>query len=585
MDRLALAERLFLGKTELSDEVRLGLADALLVRASRSACLEDAPRAVTEWRRLLVRLQRRDPRLYPVLARLVEPTPESRGDFADVAVRLWALLPELLPPSVPRETRPSPSPITVDDAGRAETEQGVPAKTIGVASPRPRPKDMALRIVLWAEEFAAAWARENAREGLRLVPAVCIVSALAGGILPDPALPNGVASVRENGTRGRRARSADLNEQSSSPWQAQLENWEGDELGRSALHAAAVGWEIASRLWEALPGTAATVRGTGRRSRKSPLRDRAGAAIGGFVAQRSGKGERIQAAAAEWVAALRAATPHPVQPALARAERLFRRLMRRIPYAAEIPARAARTAARLSALEMSFAETLEQAKLDAMAEFAAGAGHEINNPLAIIGGHAQVLLRRTQDPEQRRILAAITAQVRRAHEMIADARLFARPPQPSLIPVDLRDIVRQVEPALRELADRYGTALNCELPTERVEMQADPVQLAAAFSALGKNAVEAAAAGGRVTLALHDHPDEVVFEVRDNGPGIPPEQRRHIFDPYYSARQAGRGLGLGLSKAWRIAQLHGGEIRVQSRPGEETVFILHLPRRTSGHER
>ncbi|NMC21420.1 MAG: two-component sensor histidine kinase, partial [Thermogutta sp.] len=128
--------------------------------------------------------------------------------------------------------------------------------------------------------------------------------------------------------------------------------------------------------------------------------------------------------------------------------------------------------------------------------------------------------------------------------------------------------------------------LNCELPTERVEVQADPVQLAAAFTALGKNAVEAAAEGGRVSLALHARQDEALLEVRDNGPGISPEQRRHIFEPYYSARQAGRGLGLGLPKAWRIAQLHGGEIRVQSRPGEETVFILRLPRRrTSGNER
>ncbi len=583
MDRLALARQLLLGTAELSDEVRLGLADAWLVWGSRSACRGHAPRALAEWRRRLVPLQRRDPRLYPILVRLVEPTPESPGDFADVAGRLWASLPELLPPSVPSEVRPSPSSLAVDDAAGAEREASGPANATGAAVARPRPADMALRIVLWAEEFAAAWARDNAPAGRRLVPAACIVSALAVGILPDPALPEGDASHRERGERGRRAAAVDVNEQ-SPPWQARLERWNGDEAGRRVLHAAAVGWEIAARLWETLPGTAA-VRGTGRRSRKSPPRDPAVAAVASLVSERSGM-ERIQAAAAEWVTALHAPAAHPARTALARAERLFRRLMRRIPHAAEMQARAARAAARLHLLEINFAEALERAKLDAMAEFAAGAGHEINNPLAIIGGHAQVLLRRTQDPEQRRILAAITAQVRRAHEMIADARLFARPPQPSFARVDLRDVVLEVEPALRELADRYGAALVCELPAEAVVVQADPVQLATAFSALGKNAVEAAAAGGRVTLALRGHPDEAVFEVRDNGPGISPEQRRHIFDPYYSARQAGRGLGLGLSKAWRIARLHGGEIGVQSRPGEETVFILRLPRRrASGNER
>lgn len=584
MDRLALAQQLLLGTAELSDEVRLGLADAWLVWGARAACREPAPRDVASRRRLLVRLQRRDPRLFPILLRLVEPKPESPGDFADVAARLWASLPELLPASVPSEVRPSPSSITADEAARAEREPSGSANTIGAAVARPRPADMALRLVLWAEEFAAAWARDNAREGLRLVPAACIVSALAVGILPDPALPDGVASFREGGRRERHAGSADVNEP-SPPWQAQLERWDGDDVGRSALHAAAVGWEIAARLWETLPGTAA-VRGTGRRSRKSPPRDKAGAAVADLMSGRSGTRERIQASAAEWVAALKAPTAHPVKKALARAERLYRRLMRRIPHAAEMQARAARAAARLYALERNFAEALEQAKLDAMAEFAAGAGHEINNPLAIIGGHAQVLMRRTQDPEQRRILAAITAQVRRAHEMIADARLFARPPQLSLVQVDLRDVVLEVEPAVREWAERYGAALHCELPAEAVAVQADPVQLAAAFAALAKNAVEAAAEGGRVTLALRGNPDEAVFEVRDNGPGISPEQRRHIFDPYYSARQAGRGLGLGLSKAWRIAQLHGGEIRVQSRPGEETVFTLRLPRRrASGNER
>ncbi|NMC19455.1 MAG: HAMP domain-containing histidine kinase, partial [Thermogutta sp.] len=513
MDRLALAEHLFLGRAELSDEVRLGLADALLAWASRPAGGHDAPRTVAEWRRSLVRLQRRDPRLYPILIRLVEPAGEGPCGFAGIAARLWASLPELLPQSAPPDVPPSPGPIIRTDAARAEAEPNGPAKGIGPGSRRPRPAEIALRTVLWAEELAAAWARENARTAVPLARAACIVSALADGIMPDPALPNaspnGAASLREGGKRGRRPRPTDADgrspslERSRSPWQAQLEHWERDEPGRSALQAAAIGWEIAARLWESLPGAAATGRGTPRRSRKSLRSDRAGAAIMGCMADESGIADRIRAAAAEWVAALGSPAPHPVRPALARAERLFRRLRRRIPHAGDMPARVTRTAARLHALEANFAETLEQAKLDALAEFAAGAGHEINNPLAIIGGHAQVLLRSAQDPEQRRILAAITAQVRRAHEMIADARLFARPSQPSLTLIDLRDVVMQVEPSLRELAERYGTALNCELPTERVEVQADPVQLAAAFTALGKNAVEAAAEGGRVSLALH----------------------------------------------------------------------------------
>src|SRR5213593_1788150 len=96
---------------------------------------------------------------------------------------------------------------------------------------------------------------------------------------------------------------------------------------------------------------------------------------------------------------------------------------------------------------------LEEEKLAALAEFAAGAGHEINNPLAVICGRAE-LLREETHPERRRDLATIHAQARRIYEMIADLMLFARPPQPALAPVDLDgllvELARDLEPRCRE---------------------------------------------------------------------------------------------------------------------------------------
>ena len=66
------------------------------------------------------------------------------------------------------------------------------------------------------------------------------------------------------------------------------------------------------------------------------------------------------------------------------------------------------------------------------------------------------------------------------------------------------------------------------------------------------------------------------ISIQDDGPGLKPEERRHVFDPFYSARQAGRGLGLGLSKAWRIITNHGGRIEVSSQPGRGATFIVTL---------
>src|SRR5215510_1003103 len=98
----------------------------------------------------------------------------------------------------------------------------------------------------------------------------------------------------------------------------------------------------------------------------------------------------------------------------------------------------------------SWLARLEAEKLAALVELAAGAGHEINNPLAVICGRVELLLRQETHPERRRDLATIHAQARRVYEMIADLMLFARPPQPVLAPLDvtilLQELVDEMEP-------------------------------------------------------------------------------------------------------------------------------------------
>ena len=234
--------------------------------------------------------------------------------------------------------------------------------------------------------------------------------------------------------------------------------------------------------------------------------------------------------------------------------------------------------ARLAALEHRFRETLEAEKLEAMAEFAAGAGHEINNPLTVIAGRAQLFLREETDPERRRALALINAQAKRAYEMIADMMLFARPPKPEPEPVDLVELVDQViedllPPAVQEITlSRTGQ-------DGPVRIEADATQLTVALKAMCQNAIEAIGGEGHVEIDVQTDGGDARIRISDDGPGIPPDERRHLFDPYYSARQAGRGLGLGLSKCWRIVTNHGGRIDVDSRPPHGSVFTIRLPQR------
>lgn len=233
---------------------------------------------------------------------------------------------------------------------------------------------------------------------------------------------------------------------------------------------------------------------------------------------------------------------------------------------------------RLAILENKFQEAVEAEKLEAMAEFAAGAGHEINNPLTIIAGRAQLFLHTESDPERRRSLALVNSQAMRIYEMIADMMLFARPPQPNFALVDAAKIIDETIADLQTAAAGQETALSRRGQSGPLEIEVDAVQLAVAIRALCQNSLEALGHGGKIEIDLQADSADVMIRVSDNGPGITPEQRRHIFDPFFSARQAGRGLGLGLSKCWRIVTNHGGRIDVNSTPGHGAEFFVTLPR-------
>jgi len=239
---------------------------------------------------------------------------------------------------------------------------------------------------------------------------------------------------------------------------------------------------------------------------------------------------------------------------------------------------------RLTALEEDFDGQLEAAKLAAMKEFAYGASHEINNPLANISTRAQTLLRDENDPERRRKLTTIHAQAMRAYEMIADAMLFARPAEPIIREVDLVETVAAALDELKPEADEQATELVGPSGDETIFANVDADQIAVTVKALCANSMEAIGHGGEIRIAIEKvhaddrcHAEGVRIVVRDTGPGIPKEILPRVFDPYFSGREAGRGLGLGLPKCWRIVTAHGGQIDVESQSRQGAVFTIFLP--------
>ena len=167
---------------------------------------------------------------------------------------------------------------------------------------------------------------------------------------------------------------------------------------------------------------------------------------------------------------------------------------------------------------------LERQKLDALKELAYGASHEINNPLANIAARAQTLLRDEVHPERRRALEAIHQQALRAHEMIADLMLFARPPQLVIEQVDIVQRVRDVVQNITAEATERQIEFRLVLPDEPFEVPADGEQLTVAIKAVCVNALEAIGREGQVSITVRQEKfageEREVSEIDDTGPGI-----------------------------------------------------------------
>jgi Signal transduction histidine kinase len=223
-----------------------------------------------------------------------------------------------------------------------------------------------------------------------------------------------------------------------------------------------------------------------------------------------------------------------------------------------------------------FLNELERQKLDALAEFAAGVGHEINNPLAVIGGRAQILLREIDHEEHRKHLASILAQVRRAYEMIADIRLFARPPKPEPSETDIAAVLNSVVTKCSDATYDTEIVWDVHNVANDVRLCIDSSFLETILTALCKNAVEATGTQGQIKISCEYCPSGVIIQIEDNGPGIPLEHIPLLFSPYFSGRQAGRGLGFGLCKASRLLELMGGTIKFENRTPHGAKFVVTL---------
>jgi signal transduction histidine kinase len=226
---------------------------------------------------------------------------------------------------------------------------------------------------------------------------------------------------------------------------------------------------------------------------------------------------------------------------------------------------------------------VQSERVAAWRELARRLAHELKNPLFPLQITVENLIKaRALTPEEfdeifRESTTTLTAEIANLKKIIGRFSDFSKMPKPQLQEVDVADLLRQVA-ALYEpvLAQREPpVAMTCDCGDGRLKIAADPDLLHRALSNLVLNAMDAMAQGGRLTMSAHRNGEAVEIRVSDTGSGMTAEECERLFTPYYTTKQHGTGLGLAIVQS--VISDHRGTIRVDSRPGEGTTFVIELP--------
>jgi two-component system sensor kinase FixL len=218
-------------------------------------------------------------------------------------------------------------------------------------------------------------------------------------------------------------------------------------------------------------------------------------------------------------------------------------------------------------------------------EMAAGVAHELNQPLTAIATYAQacdrLLARPVIDPtDLREALRQITAQTVRAAEIIRRLRALARSHQGAQVPTSINALVTELHDLMQTDAHVHGVRLSLQLATQLPEVNVDTGQIQQVVLNLVRNSLDALAArpgtGAEISIRTSlTVSGEVELAVLDNGPGLPPEARQRLFDPFFSTKENGTGLGLAISNT--IARNHGGSIGYRPNQPSGACFYILLP--------
>ncbi len=214
-------------------------------------------------------------------------------------------------------------------------------------------------------------------------------------------------------------------------------------------------------------------------------------------------------------------------------------------------------------------------KLRLVGQLAAGAAHEIRNPLTVIYGFMQLLQQRLSEEERNQYyLPLILQEIERVNLIVTEFLLLSKPSCPNYREVTLHEVLSSILPLMKAEASLHGIEIVDRYEKE-VRLHVDVEQLKQILLNLMKNSVEAMKQGGLLTVESSHDDTHVHICVRDTGDGIPAEYLNRIFEPFFSLKEEGTGLGLPISR--RMVENHGGEMRINSQQGAGTEIVISLP--------
>jgi len=223
-------------------------------------------------------------------------------------------------------------------------------------------------------------------------------------------------------------------------------------------------------------------------------------------------------------------------------------------------------------------------KMASLGKLAAVVAHEINNPLASVVTYARLVIRRlksrevTEDCQQNlKYLDSIASEAGRCGEIVSRLLAFSRRDSGVFEPTDLNQVIEQSLFLINHQMEINGVEIRRESASDLPRIEADGNQLQQAIMALLINAAQAMSEGGHVNIITRSADKSVELEVVDDGPGMEPDVARHAFEPFYTTKDDGHGVGLGLSVVYGIVERHGGQIELQTSPGQGCRFLITLP--------